>query len=369
MDQKYAKYELYAIYRQYIWTNAIHRKYMLNIKNMPDMQYMQYGCIYAHMAIQHIRMKYLGPFWTTAKSVSLSVSSSSGLPRWEPATPPRPKLTEHARARTQWRRAHVQGKAPACSAFAGKVSECVCVCAARTRGTCTCSLRRRCVDSRGPPCARLSNDPASCGGAGPAGVDRWSDREPSICPLVVLEPQNHELDIRLRPVGFMLVKIHRRMGALNWWGQTEQAQETPLELDAFMGRHRVTDDQIKMVQSQEFQHFLTCVPAGSHKFWAIVGRRLIQRSSAVNRQKICISPGSFWFINIYPLCISGNWKVISVCVSPWFLPSPEICFGTTGHVLHEAIVHILQVCGWNWAFLPGVGIGPARKSVRNTHAN
>ena len=42
----------------------------------------------------------------------------------------------------------------------------------------------------------------------------------------------------------------------------------------------------------------------------------------------------------------GSWKVKCACVSPWFLPSPEICFGTSGHVLHEAIVHILQVRGY-----------------------
>ena len=52
-----------------------------------------------------------------------------------------------------------------------------------------------------------------------------------------------------------------------------------------------------------------------------------------------------------------------VCVSSWFLPNPEICFGTSGHVLHEAIVHILQVRGWNRAFFSGIGIGPVRKSV------
>ena len=68
------------------------------------------------------------------------------------------------------------------------------------------------------------------------------------------------------------------------------------------------------------------------------------RSSAVNRLKICTSPVSFWFINIHPLRLCGNRKVISICVSPWFLPSPEICFqvDTTGHVLHEAIVHTLK---------------------------
>ena len=32
---------------------------MLTIKNMPDMQYMQYGCIYVHVAIC---IKYQGPF-------------------------------------------------------------------------------------------------------------------------------------------------------------------------------------------------------------------------------------------------------------------------------------------------------------------
>ena len=57
----YARYELYGIYDLY----AICRQYMLNIKiyhKFSDMQYMQYGCIYKHMAIQHIWMKYLGPF-------------------------------------------------------------------------------------------------------------------------------------------------------------------------------------------------------------------------------------------------------------------------------------------------------------------
>ena len=112
-------------------------------------------------------------------------------------------------------RARAQGKAPARAAFAGKVSECVCV---RAQGTCTCSLLRRRVASRGLPraCLRLRlqqslcNDLAACRGAGPSGVDRGSDTEPSLRPLVVLEPRNHELDIRLKPVGFLLVEIHRR---------------------------------------------------------------------------------------------------------------------------------------------------------------
>ena len=61
-------------------------------------------------------------------------------------------------------RARLLGTSPSRSAFACKVSECVCLI---EQGTCTCSLRRP-VDSPGLPRARLCNDPAACRGAGPA---------------------------------------------------------------------------------------------------------------------------------------------------------------------------------------------------------
>ena len=55
------------------------------------------------------------------------------VPRWEPATPSQSSNWLSMRASAQWNRARVQGKAPARSAFAGKVIECVCVCGARAR--------------------------------------------------------------------------------------------------------------------------------------------------------------------------------------------------------------------------------------------
>ena len=178
------------------------------------MQYMQDGCTYVHRAIQHIWIKYLWLFWTAAKSVLLSVSSSSGLPRWEPATPPHPKLTEHARPRAQWICACVQGMAPACSAFAGKVSGCVCVFARASKAPARAAFATGASTAAAFPTRAWAMTMQRAKVRDP-GVDRWSDRKPLLRPLIVLEPRNHELDIRLQPVGFMLVEIHCSMGALN----------------------------------------------------------------------------------------------------------------------------------------------------------
>ena len=72
---------------------------------------------------------------------------------------PKFKLTKHARARSVKARASArQGTCTFRLRWQSKWM-CVCVCAARARGTYTCSLRRRRVNSRGPPRARLSNPP------------------------------------------------------------------------------------------------------------------------------------------------------------------------------------------------------------------
>ena len=85
-----------------------------------------------------------------------------------------------------------------------------------------------------------------------------------------------------------------------------------------MGRQRVTDDHITIVKSQKIQQFLARVPAfvGSHKFSLLSVSNLYAASSAaVNRQKICISQGSFWLINIHPLRVIGSTSG-SICGFP-----------------------------------------------------
>ena len=124
----YAIYGVHAIYNIYV-TYIQYAIHILTIQNMSDMQYIQYVCKYVHVAIHQKCIKYLGPFWTFPKSVSLS----SCLPRLEPATQPRPELSEcSVIARAQWMCVRVLGKSPARSSLACKVSERVCV-------ICTCS--------------------------------------------------------------------------------------------------------------------------------------------------------------------------------------------------------------------------------------
>ena len=142
------------------------------------------------------------------------------LPRLEPATLPSPKINEcsvNACLLAKWMCACVQVKAPARAAFAGKVSECVCVCVcvcgrARAQGICTCSIHHCSVMQ--PLQARacsLRHPTRACAMALP----RAEMLDPPVSTTsvirsqpVILEPPNHELDIRHEPAGFMLVKIY-----------------------------------------------------------------------------------------------------------------------------------------------------------------
>ena len=128
-------------------------------------------------------------------------------------------------------RARAQGKAPARAAFASKVSECVCVCArarhlhvqpspsprrqppaaAFPARACFCASNNLCATTL--PRAEVRDPPVLTAGV---------IRSPRSARSSSLEPRNYELDIRLKPVGFLLVEIHRRfikpdacMGALN----------------------------------------------------------------------------------------------------------------------------------------------------------
>ena len=112
--------------------------------------------------------------------------------------------------------ARAQGKAPARAAFAGKVSECVCVralkaparaaftvaaspAAAFPARACACASNNLCAMTL--PRAEVRDPPVLTAGV---------IRSPRSARLSSLEPRNYELYIRLKPVGFLLVEIHRR---------------------------------------------------------------------------------------------------------------------------------------------------------------
>ena len=113
-------------------------------------------------------------------------------------------------------RARAQGKAPARAAFAGKVSECVCLSARKAparaaftvaaspaaafpAGACACASNNLCAMTL--PRAEVRDPPVLTAGV---------IRSPRPARSLSLEPRNYELDIRLKPVGFLLVEIHRR---------------------------------------------------------------------------------------------------------------------------------------------------------------
>ena len=101
-----------------------------------------------------------------------------------------------------------------------------------------------------------------------------------------------------------------------------------------MGSQRVTDNQnhqIMMVQSQMFQQLLARVPAcaGSHKFWAIGGQWLISSKILCSESIENLFFAGFLLVHKHPQ-VERKWQMKGnyICVTPWFLPSPEICFGT-----------------------------------------
>ena len=115
-----------------------------------------------------------------------------------------------------------------------------------------------------------------------------------------------------------------------------------------------------MVQSQMFQQLLARVPAcaGSHKFWAIGGQWLISSKILCSESMENLFFAGFLLVYKHPQ-VERKWQMKGnyMCVAPWFLPSPEICFGT-----------YISFKSSRWLQLQGIGIGPARKSVRNTQA-
>ena len=285
----YAVCEIYAIYRQY----AAYRQYAKYAKYKIYVRYAIYArwlhiCEHGNTTHMH---KVLGTFLNRHISIISIIKISitfcvlvlrlATLRTCNPAPP-----------QTDWACARGLSEcARACkeNAFAGNVSElwtCVCLC------------------ERKAPAQAAFAAAASTATAFPAHA--WAmilpraakGRDPPVSTAGVIgspcSAHSSSLSLEIISSTFALNQSDscssKSIGAWalwTWWEQTEQAQETPLELAGFMGRQRVTDDQITMVQSQKFQQFLTRVSAfaGTHQFWAIVGQRR-KRSKIFSRKSI-----------------------------------------------------------------------------------
>ena len=119
-----------------------------------------------------------------------------------------------------------------------------------------------------------------------------------------------------------------------------------------MVRQRVADNQITMVQSQKVQHFLARILrfSGIHKVSALVNRKQFIYSEFLFRELICelicnltlsmvLVPHKIppletkwwqickleWFLQMILIPWLGFVKVLTVCISSWFLIGPEIC--------------------------------------------